>query len=106
MIYELRSYVSTVERVDALHRRFAEQTLPIFARLGIEVVGFFTDRGDPTRIVYLTRFPDEGARTAAWAAFADDAEWREVKERSERDGALVVERESVVLEPTPYSPVR
>lgn len=106
MIYELRSYTSTPEAIDRLHDRFASATLPIFERLGIDVVGFFTDAREPTRIVYLTRFADEDARAAAWAAFNQDEEWLAVKARSEEAGPLIAEKSETVLEPTAYSPLR
>lgn len=106
MIYELRTYTAAPGRAPHLHRRFAEGTLDIFSRLGIEVVGFFTEVEDPERLVYLVRFPDEETRRAAWAAFAEDEEWLELKASSEVDGPLVADMAKTVLQPTTYAPVR
>ena len=40
MIYELRTYEVVPGRMPALHKRFAETTLGLFAKHGIKVVGF------------------------------------------------------------------
>ena len=37
MIYELKTYKATEGNITALKKRFAEKTMPIFRRLGIEV---------------------------------------------------------------------
>ena len=106
MIYELRTYTSTPDRIDDLHARFQEHTLPLFERHGIDVVAFFTEAQDPTKIVYLTRFADEDASASAWAAFNSDEDWLAVKAKSEEAGPLIVDKSSTVLVPSPYSPMR
>lgn len=103
MIYEIRDYQATPETVDALHDRFRANTLPFFERHGIEVLGFWIDAQDPSRILYLTRFEDEDTRKSAWDRFKDDPEWQRVKADSERDGPLTVSQTTTVLEPTDYS---
>lgn len=103
LIYELRTYVPVPGKEEALHRRFAEHTLHIFARCGVENLGYWTDPDG--NLVYLVRFPDAAAQERAWAAFKDDAEWRRVKAATEADGPLTREMRSVTLVPTPYSPV-
>ena len=107
MLYELRIYVSSPENVDALHERFRTVNLGVFERLGIDLVGFWTDVTDPVRIHYLVRFPDQAARDAAWAAFDADPEWQAAKKESEdRHGKLVLQAISTRLEPTAYSPLQ
>ncbi|WP_329445691.1 NIPSNAP family protein [Streptomyces canus] len=97
MIYELREYLAAPGRGDALHRRFAQSTFPLFDRHGLEVTGFWTDREDPDRIVYLLRFPDEETRRQCWAGFQEDPDWREVRSATEADGAIVAEMSSTIL---------
>jgi hypothetical protein len=72
MIYELREYVAHETAVQQVHDRFAEVTLPLFERHGLDVVGFWVDEQDPTRILYLLAFADADAQAAAWAAFQGD----------------------------------
>ena len=102
MIYELREYVAHENTADRLHARFADHTLSLFAEHGLEPVGFWTDREDPTRIIYLLRFEDATAQRRAWAAFQADPRWQRAKEASERDGPIVAGMSSRTLEPVPY----
>ena len=63
MIYELRTYWAAPGKLDRLHARFRDVTLPLFARHAMQVVGFWTpsladeSTGD---LVYLLAFPDQG----------------------------------------------
>ena len=104
MIYELKKYIAHQGKQQALLSRFSAKTLPIFNRLGIEVVHCWTSPEEPGTMFYLTRFPTEEARTAAWNAFVSDAEWKKVKAESELDGPLLASQSTVVLQPTDFSP--
>jgi len=102
MIYELREYTAVPGAAEALNRRFADDTLDIFARNGIRVLGFWHEDGDPARIVYLTAFADQQERTEAWARFKADETWQRVKSASEADGPIVAEQNSRLLEAPSY----
>ena len=104
MIYELREYTATPGSADALNARFADHTLALFARHGLEVAGFWHAADDPGHLVYLLRFPDERARESAWAAFQADPDWKRGKAESEADGPIVAEMTSRILTPAPYWP--
>ena len=97
MIYELREYVAAPGAAERLHQRFADSTLSLFDRHGLDVVGFWHAHDDPGRILYLLRFADEAARDRAWSGFQSDEDWRRVKRESEADGRLVDEQLSTVL---------
>lgn len=97
MINELWEYECPPGAAERLHRRFAEHVFDLFERHGVMVVGFWHERDEPGRIVYLTRFADEPDRDRAWHAFHADEEWLRVKERSEFAGPLVARRRSRVL---------
>jgi hypothetical protein len=107
VIYELRTYWAAPGKIENLHQRFRSLTLGVFARHGMEVVGFWTptpatdESGD---LVYIMRFADEAAKEAAWDAFRADPQWIEGKAASEKDGALVVKLTSIVLQSTDYGP--
>ena len=104
MIYELREYVAVPGAVGALHARFADHTFGLFARHGLDVIGYWADRDDADRIVYLLSFTDAAAQRAAWEAFLADPEWQRVKADSEADGKIVAEMHSRTLDRTPYWP--
>jgi len=107
MIYELRTYWAAPGKIEALHRRFRDLTLGIFARHQMHVVAFWVpepatpESGD---LVYLMRFPDSKSKEAAWEAFRADPDWIAGKSASETEGTLVTHLTSVVLHPTDYSP--
>lgn len=104
MIYELKRYVAHEGKSEALQRRFAEQTMPIFRRVGIEVMQCWTAPAEPGVFYYLVRFPDAAASELAWAAFGADAEWKAAKAASEKDGPLLASQSTVRLQPTGFSP--
>lgn len=104
MIYELREYAAASGSAEALHARFADHTLDLFARHGMEVVGFWADRDDHDRVLYLLRFADEEAQRTAWAGFQADQDWKRIKTESEADGPIVAEMTSRTLERAPYWP--
>lgn len=104
MIYELREYVAHGHAVQKVHDRFATTTLPLFQRHGLDVAGFWVDQDDPTRILYLLRFPDAPTKDAAWARFQGDEEWQRAKASSEVNGPIVAEMTSRTLMPVSYWP--
>jgi hypothetical protein len=104
MIYELKKYQAHQGKQQALLTRFSEKTLPIFNRLGIEIVHCWTAPAEPGVLYYLTRFPTEAARVAAWELFGSDADWKKVKAESEVDGALLASQTTTILQSTEFSP--
>ncbi len=70
------------------------------------VVAMWEARTDHrTEFVYLLAWPDETAKSAAWAEFMADEGWEEIKRvTSVKHGDLVSAIEDRVLVPTGYSP--
>lgn len=104
MIYELREYVAVPGKRDQVLARFADHTMALFAKHGMEVVGFWVDRSDADRLVYVLQFPDDQTLAAAWEAFRADPAWQEAKAKSEANGPIVAEVISRVLVATPFGP--
>lgn len=106
MIYELRTYTATPGMMDRLHARFRDHTRRIFARHGIQSVGYWMQSapedgaGD---LVYIVMHPSVEAAAENWKAFRADPEWIAAKAESERDGPIVANITSRFLEPTDYS---
>ena len=83
MIYELRTYEAAPGKLGALHARFRDHTLRIFARHGLGVVGFWTyaHGGWSDQLVYMMKFEDMADRARKWASFVADEEWKERRRR-------------------------
>jgi hypothetical protein len=106
MLYELRTYEAMPGRLPALNKRFAEVTTRMFARHGLEMVGFWTHSigGPSNQLVYMLRFDDMADRERKWAAFLGDKEWQDSRRDSEADGPIVNWTRAQFLTPTSYSP--
>ena len=108
-VFELRTYTAPPGKLPALHRRFREHTMALFARHGMTNVGYWTPRDSARRentIVYLLAYPSREAARESWAAFGRDPEWQKVRAESEANGPIVERVESVFLDPTDFSPMK
>ncbi len=92
----------------AINRRFNDHTCRIFARHGIVPVGFWNVEVGPDQpsLYYLVRFDDLSEYNPKWGAFRADPEWQQVRAESERNGNIVQRISSMILTPTPFSPMR
>ena len=103
--FEHRTYTVRAEgpgTIDLLHSRFRERTIPIFKRLGFEVVGFWQPLSKPDTLIYLLAFKDAATRDALWAKFQADPEW--VKTRTEMQVSSQVTSEFMIA--TDYGPMK
>jgi hypothetical protein len=108
-VFELRTYTTLPGRLDALHARFADHTIPLFEKHGMTNIGYFTPRDAPladNTLIYLLAHDSREAADASWAAFLDDPEWKKAAEDSQRDGKIVETVERTFLDPTPYSQLK
>jgi NIPSNAP len=104
-LQELRIYDAMPGKLQALHNRFADHTMQLFAKYGIESVAYWTeDVGTSNRLVYMLGHPDLGAREKGFAAFLADPAWQQARAESERNGPLVRVSRHAILRLTPYSP--
>ncbi|MEX6634742.1 NIPSNAP family protein [Hyphococcus lacteus] len=106
-IYEMRTYYAADGKLEELHSRFREHTLRIFAKHGIESVGYWVpEENSKNTLIYILTYPDKHSRTNSWAAFRADPEWQSVAEKSEENGKLVERVDSTFLYNTDYSPMK
>ena len=104
-IQELRIYDTMPGKLPALHDRFANHTMGLFEKHGIENIGYWTEEvGVSSRLVYMLGYPSLGDREKSWTAFQADPEWQKARAESEENGALVRVSRHSILRPTPYSP--
>jgi hypothetical protein len=108
MLYELRVYEAIPGKMPALHARFENPVLGLFAKHGMELVGFWTTTvGEGSNeLTYILKFESMGDREKKWAAFQSDPEWKTARAESEKNGPLVAKIRNQLLSPTAYSPLK
>lgn len=108
MIYELRIYHAMPGKLPALINRFANTTLRLFERHGIQQAGFWTVAvGESNQdLVYMLQWESLADRDKKFAAFQSDPEWIEARRKSEENGPLVASIANSILTPTAFSAAR
>ena len=108
-VFELRTYTTPAGQLPALHRRFRDHTMELFARHGMTNVGYWTPQDSARHentLVYMLAYPSRQAARDSWAAFSADPEWQRVRAESEANGKIVEKVESVFLDPADFSPMK
>jgi len=108
MIYELRTYTAMAGRLPDLHKRFAEITLGLFKKHGIQMVGFWTNEigGSNDQLIYMLAYESLADREQKWGAFIADPDRLAKFAETEKNGPLVRRLTAQILRPTPYSPMQ
>ncbi len=109
-LYELRTYHAAPGKWEALHARFRDHTMSLFARHGMTQFGYWTptekkDAAGET-LIYILAHKDRSACAESFKAFRADPEWVKVKADSEANGSLTLEVRSMLMVPTDYSPAK
>jgi hypothetical protein len=108
-VFELRTYTSPEGKLDDLLARFRNDTLRIFEKHGMHNVGYWVPTDSPASantLIYILAHDSRDAATKSWAAFREDAEWLAVRDRSQVNGPLTTNVQSVFLESTDFSPMK
>src|SRR4026207_651644 len=107
--YELRTYHAAPGKMEALHKRFQDHTLKLFAKHGITSLGYWErldkDGNPENKLTFLLSYPDREAREKSWKGFMGDSEWQKAYKASEAAGPLVTKVENPYRAATDYSPV-
>jgi hypothetical protein len=108
MLVELRIYHCAPGRLPALQDRFANHTLGLFKKHGIEQIGFWTTLAGPSNqtLTYLLKWESLAERELKWNAFQTDSEWIARRAESEAEKIIVERIENQFLAPTAYSALR
>ena len=106
-VFELRTYTVPADRLDALHKRFRDETVTrFFPRHGMANVWYGKPLDAPlsqTTMTYMIAFPSREAAKKSWDSFRADPEWAKVAAAS---GVGQVKIDSVYFEPADYSPLK
>jgi len=105
-VYELRTYTTEEGRLPALHKRFRDHTMKLFAKHGMRNVIYLTPIGEDNKLVYLLAHDSKESAEKSFAAFRSDPDWTKARDESEKDGKIVAKVDSVFLAPTDYSPMK
>jgi hypothetical protein len=107
MVYEYRAYYIMPGRMPDIQKRFADVTMNLFKKHGIQVVGFWeTLFGESNELVYILAFDDVATRQKKWDAFQADPEWQSARKASEMNGPLVQRVVNKLWKPTSFSPLQ
>ena len=107
MLYELRHYdVQSDRSLRFVNQRFDDHILPLWGRIGIEPVGFWTVfiGAHSPRLTYALAWDDLAQRQERWHEFESDPEWQRVKaETDARHGGNPVRGiTNSILQPVPF----
>jgi hypothetical protein len=108
-VYELRTYHCNEGKLEALKARFRDHTVAIFARHGIESVGYWVPQ-DPAKagntLIYIVVHPSREEAEKHWKEFSADPEWQKVRTESEKDGKIVQKVDREFMDPTDFSKLK
>lgn len=113
-VFELRTYTTTPGNLPALHDRFRNHTVGLFAKHGMTNVAYWSplpdQKGADNTLIYILAHKTKDAAKASFDAFRQDPDWIAARKASEEKagGSLTTPDgvKSEFMEATDYSPVR
>src|SRR4051812_35035019 len=77
--FEMRTYTAAEGKLDALLSRFRDHTNQLFAKHGIQIIGFWVPTDELRKkntLVYILAYPDKETREKSWKEFTNDPDWK------------------------------
>jgi hypothetical protein len=108
-VFELRTYTCSEGKLEDLKKRFRDHTIEIFARHGMESIGYWVPQdGERAKntLIYIIAHASREAATKNWQDFSNDPEWKKVNADSNANGRIVIKTESVFMDPTDFSKLK
>jgi hypothetical protein len=102
--YELRVYHANPGKISALLTRFRDHTVGLFAKHGMDSIGYWVPENTPDDLIYVLQHSGDPAKN--WESFLNDPEWIEVKANSEVDGVLVASIDAQYMSATDFSALK
>jgi hypothetical protein len=88
-VFELRTYVANEGKFETLLTRFRDNTIRIFARHGMESIGYWIPQDQKNTLIYIIAHTSREQATKNWVAFRTDPEWQKVAAESEKNGKIL-----------------
>ncbi|OGA49395.1 MAG: hypothetical protein A3F74_06845 [Betaproteobacteria bacterium RIFCSPLOWO2_12_FULL_62_58] len=108
-VFELRIYTAHPGKFEAMKARFRDHIIPLFAKHGMTVIGFWTAADAPkseNTLTYVLAYPSREAAKKSWDAFRADPERLKVWAATEKDGPINLKVESMYVNPIDFSPIK
>ena len=103
-VFEKRTYFAHEGKLDDLQARFRDHTCALFAKHGIENIGYWVPKDNTNNtLVYIIAYPSRLDQEVMWRAFLDDPIWKAAYKASTANGKLVKKVERVFMNATEYS---
>lgn len=111
-LFEMRRYTTREGMLPSLDARFRDHTMALFQKHGMTNLLYFhlepgQDGAENTLLYFLAHASDE-ARKNSFKTFGEDPEWKSVRDASEKDGKLLIDKGvvSTPLRATDFSPLQ
>tara|TARA_B100001059_G_C17381754_1_gene354789 strand:+ start:108 stop:551 length:444 start_codon:yes stop_codon:yes gene_type:complete len=108
-VFELRTYTTYPDRLEALETRFRDHTVGLFERHGMTNIGYFVPQDAPlsdNTLIYILAHDSREAAKESFSNFVNDPDWKKVYKESHLSGPIVENIESVFMDPTDYSLIK
>lgn len=113
-LFEMRTYSSSKGNLPALHKRFSDHTIQLFAKHGMSNLGYFQpvagQPGASETLLYFLAHQDAATAARSWDAFRSDPVWVAAKKATEEaaGGSLTIPDgvKSLMLQATDFSPLK
>jgi hypothetical protein len=108
-VFELRTYYTHPGKLPNLLARFRNHTTKLFEKHGMTNIGYWVPQDAPGKdntLIYVLSHRSRDAAMASWKAFQEDAEWKKVREESEKGGKIVEKVDRVFMDAVDFSKIK
>lgn len=108
-VFEIRTYVASAGKFDALKARFRDHAIRIFNRHNMTSIAYWQPADGPgasNTLIYIIAHESREAAQKNWAAFNADPEWVKVRTATNAEGNLVARVDSYFANPSDFSPIK
>ncbi len=108
-VFELRTYTSYEGKLPELLARFRDHVTKLFEKHSMTNIAYWVPQDAPASqntLIYVLAHSSREAAKKNWDAFRSDPEWQKVRNETEANGKLVLNIDSVFMNPSECSPMK